>query len=263
MYKRYEEDNVTALGAEMTFNFILAFFPFIAFLLTLISYLPITGEFVLYDLSKVLPTETYKMVLDITGQIMSSRSTTLLSFGMLVTLWVASNGISAIISGLNKAYDQKETRPFWKVKLISFFFTLAIAMMIIFSFTTIVFGRLIGEYFFNYIGFSAFFTSIWNYLRYLITLLGMFLVFLTLYHYIPNRRLTFKEVIPGALFCTIGWIITSILFSFYVNNFGNFSVTYGSIGGAIVLLLWLNWSSIIILLGGELNATLKFDRHKT
>jgi membrane protein len=88
----------------------------------------------------------------------------------------------------------------------------------------------------------------------------MFIVFIFLYQIAPNRRLSIRDVIPGALFTSLGWIVTSVLFAFYVNHWGTYTKIYGSIGGIIVLLIWLNISSIIILLGGEINATLSFIR---
>jgi membrane protein len=88
----------------------------------------------------------------------------------------------------------------------------------------------------------------------------MLLVFTFVYHFTPSRRFRYREVIPGSIFSTLGWILTSLVFSFYINNFGNFSRTYGSLGGIIALLVWLYWISIIVMLGGELNASLAFMR---
>jgi membrane protein len=104
------------------------------------------------------------------------------------------------------------------------------------------------------------FDRFWSVLKYGFPVASMLVVFTLLYWMTPNRRLTLNEVIPGAVFTTLGWIVTSLLFSFYVNHFGNYSKTYGSLGGVIVLLIWLYISSIIVLLGGEINATLTFSR---
>jgi len=104
------------------------------------------------------------------------------------------------------------------------------------------------------------FLALWDVFRYFIILCVMVLIFAALYRYTPSKRLSWREVFPGSVFATIGWVIVSVGFSFYVNNFGNYSRLYGSIGAVIILLTWLFLTSIIIILGGEVNATLAFDR---
>lgn len=260
---RFRDDEVAALGAQLTYYLILSFFPFLIFLITLVSYTPITREETLKKLSSVLPPNTYELVFETLHQtVLSTERTTFLSFGMIATIWTASRGVSALIRGINKAYDQKETRPFWKVKAISILFTLALALVILFSFILLVLGEVLGKYFFSLLGMPELFRPVWNFARYLILLLTSMSVFISIYYYIPNRRLSLREVLPGSVFAVGGWTLLSTVFSYYVNNFSNYSNTYGSIGGIIILLLWLYWNSIIILLGGELNATLAFDRDK-
>jgi membrane protein len=179
---------------------------------------------------------------------------------MLATIWAASNGVNAIIKGLNKAYDEEETRPFWIVRGISVISTLVLAVVILISMLTLVFGRIIGEYLFEWLNYPVAFPRIWSVLKLAIPLVAIFGVFMLMYQVTPNRRLTWRDVLPGSVFTTVGWIVSSLLFSFYVNHFGNYAKTYGSLGGIIVLLIWLYWSSIIVLLGGEINATYAFGR---
>jgi membrane protein len=179
---------------------------------------------------------------------------------MIATIWAASNGINAMIKGLNKAYDEEENRPFWKVRGISLLATLFLAVVILMSVFLLIFGKSIGEYLFKWMNYPDGFELIWGILKYAIPLIALMAVFTLLYWITPNRRLTFKEVLPGAIFTTLGWIISSLLFSFYVNQFGNYTKTYGSLGGVIVLLIWLYLSSIIIIFGGEINATLAFSK---
>lgn len=164
------------------------------------------------------------------------------------------------MKALNKAYDKEETRPYWKVKGISVLFTIVLALMILISFVLLIFGRMIGEALYKWTRLPGNFDMIWGIVQYVIPLCTLAFAFALLYLFTPNQRLKFKEVIPGAAFATIGWIVTSMLFSVYVNHFGSYTKTYGSIGGIIVLLTWLYLSSIVLVLGGEINATLHFDR---
>ncbi|NLD46748.1 MAG: YihY/virulence factor BrkB family protein [Clostridiaceae bacterium] len=259
---RFKDDDVPALAAQLTYYFILSFFPFLIFLITLISYTPITNEQALNNLSRILPEEAYIIINDVINQAVASDRGTLISLGMFTTIWASSNGMNAVIRGINKAYDQKETRAFWKVRAISIASTFALAITIIFSFILLVLGKVLGEQLFQYLGYPDFFISLWTLIRFLIPVFNMLVVFSIIYCFIPNRRLKLKEVLPGSMFTTVGWFLTSGVFSFYINNLGNFSRTYDSVGGIFVLMIWLYWISIIVLLGGEINASLVFLRYK-
>ncbi|WNQ10493.1 YihY/virulence factor BrkB family protein [Paenibacillus aurantius] len=261
LYCRFQDDEVPAMGAQLTYYLILSFFPFLIFLIALVSFMPFlnSGE-IIGSISRMLPQTSNETIRSVLDEIQQSKSSTLLSVGIITTIWSASKGIDGILKALNKAYDEEETRPFWKVKGASIMFTLLMAVVIVFTFGMLIFGKWIGEMIFKFLHVPAFFDIIWSIAKYVLPLGMMAAMFVLLYRFIPNRHLSFREVLPGALFTTVGWIVTSLLFSFYVNNFGNYTKTYGSIGGIIVLLTWLYISSIIIVLGGEVNATLAFDR---
>jgi membrane protein len=260
LYCRYQDDEIGALGAQMTYYLILAFFPFLIFLMTIVSYTSVTSTNILEYISPVVAHDTYTVIETFVNEILKTGNSTLLSIGMIGTLWASSSGLMAIIKGLNKAYDEEEDRPFWKVRGISLLFTLAMGIVILLAFVLLIFGQGIGEHLFKLLHFPTNFAAIWNLIKFSIPLITMYVVFIFLYQITPNRRLTIREVIPGSLFATLGWIVTSVLFAFYVNHWGNYTKTYGSIGGIIILLIWLYLSSIIILMGGELNATLSFLR---
>lgn len=262
LYCRYEDDEVTALGAQMTYYFILAFFPFLIFLMSMVRYTPLTNDEVLGNLMEFFPEASALLITDIIQEIMLQRSDALISIGMIATFWAASNGITSLIKGLNRAYDEAETRPWWKIKGIALLFTMAVAVVILVAFTLLVFGHLLGEQLSRLlrVGDPGHFEAVWHVIKYVIPGSVMVIVFMFLYRYVPNRRLTFRGVVPGSLFASIGWIVTSLLFSFYVNNINNYSGTYGSIGGIIVLLIWLYLSSILILIGGQINATITFNK---
>lgn len=262
IYSRFKDNNIPAFASQLTYSFILSFFPFLIFLLTLISYTPVNSEKLLAFFSDTLPQVSYDIVLSTINQAIASRKGTLLPIGVITTIWMSSNGMNAVISGLNKAFNQKESRPFWKVRGISVIATLFLAMAILFSLVLLVFGEIIGKNIFQILGFSHLFIAVWNVARYVITFLSMTFVFSLLYRYTPNNPPSLKEVVPGAVFTTLGWIIVSLLFSLYVNNYSSYSNMYGGIGGIIILLIWLYWISVIILLGGELNASLIYIREK-
>ncbi|NLP46641.1 MAG: YihY/virulence factor BrkB family protein [Epulopiscium sp.] len=258
LFCRFREDEVPALGAQLTYYLILSFFPFLIFLLTLLSYTPLTNEQVLQNLVHLIPHSTYTIIVYFVEQLVADRNQTLLSFGMIGTLWAASRGVIAVIRGINKAYNEEETRSFWHIRSIALFYTVALAIVIIFTFGALVLGKTIGEYIFSFFYMPHIFSLIWDWCRYVLSLCILVFIFAFLYRSTPNRTITIRESLPGAILATIAWVISSLLFSFYVNNFADFSSTYGSIGGIIALLIWLYISSIIIMMGGEINASLLF-----
>lgn len=262
LYFRFNDDDVPALASQLAYYFILAIFPFLIFLINLINITPVTSEQALHDLSKVIPTTAYDIIKDVISHVSHTNRQTFLSFSMAATIWAASNGMNAVIKSLNKAYDEHENRSLWKVRGLSIIATIAFAFTIILSFILLILGEIIGRNIFVFLGFSNSFKTLWSLIRFISPIVIMFIVFALLYRYMPNKRMKYSEVLAGSIFSSIGWFITSILFSIYVNNFSNYANTYGSIGGIILLIIWLYWISIIILLGGELNASLAYNRLK-
>lgn len=256
LYQKMKLDDVQGISAQLTYYLILSLFPFLIFIMTLIGYAHISVEDKIRDLEQIMPAEAISIIEEILKDVAEGRSQALLSFGMLATLWAASKGINAIIKGLNRAYDIEESRVFWKIRGIAFLATLFIGLVVLLSILLLVLGTWLKTQVFLLIDLPYGFQKIWDLLQYAVPLFVMFLVFTLLYWIAPSRRLTLKEVMPGAMFATLGWIITSILFSVYVNQFSNFTETYGSLGGVMILLIWLYISSIIILAGGEINAIL-------
>lgn len=254
LFWRYTKDDLPGMSAQITYYLILGFFPFLLFIINLISFTVLSNDMITAAITGLLPTETGALVNDVLVDTVQSRSTGLLILGMLGGLWASSKGISAIIKGLNKAYGVEESRSFLRLILIAITATLGVSMMIIFSFVMIIFGRFIGNAAFAFFGATALFEILWSVLRYCIPLIGMLLTFSLLYAYTPNRKLKLRAVRIGTIFATFGWITTSLLFSLYVNNFADYSRVYGSLGGFIALIVWLYISTLIILAGGELNA---------
>lgn len=251
------EDEVPAVGGQLTYFLILSIFPFLIFFLNILSYTSIAQEEILENFLIVLPTETQILLKGIVREIVGYSSETLLSLGIILSLWTGSLGITAIIRAVNKAYDVEKRRPYWKLKGLAIIFTIALAFVLIIVLSMLVFGEIIGQKIFAIFGATHIFYHIWEFFRIIIPVFSMVIIFALLYKFSPTPEegldIKLKDTIPGALFAAIGWIITSMIFSFYVNNFGNYSKTYGSLGGIIILLIWLYIASIMIILGGEIN----------
>lgn len=251
---RYNEADLPAMSAQIAYYLILAFFPFLFFLMNLLSFTPLSNKLVIANLNVILPGDTAVLVKNILVQAGQAKSESFLFFGMLASLWAASRGISAIIRGLNNSYGVKESRKFVKLNFIALMSIVAFTAMIIFSFFLIVFERIIGSYIFGLIGQKALFYSFWPLARYSVSFTLMFSAFFLIYRYLPNRALQPKHIIVGTVFATSGWVAASLLFSYYVNNFAIYQKVYGSLGGLFALIVWLYISTLIFLLGGELIA---------
>ncbi|SDY78271.1 YihY/virulence factor BrkB family protein [Tindallia californiensis] len=253
LLRRIKENEVTALAAQSTYYLILSFFPFLIFLVTVISYTPLLDEEVILQLRPFMPEEAFEMVLSNVEDMLNARRGTLMSTGMITTLFIASNGVAAMIKGVNKAYRSAENRPFWKIRSLAVLFTIALSLLIVISLMTLVFGEVIGNYVFEWIGISEFFKDVWQVSRTALTLVVMVFVFSSFYKFSPNVTIKIKETLPGAVFTTVCWVLFSFGFAYYVNHFGRYTVTYGSIGAIIILLTWLYLSSIVALIGAEIN----------
>jgi membrane protein len=258
--QEFLQDDAMGLAAQLAYYLILALFPFI---LVLVSLLGTFGSeelasIVLGYFQRVMPEEAYGIVETFTGNIISGRAEApeLLSFGILVTIWAASGAFAALINALNRAYDVQETRPFWKVRGIAILMTLGLSVLTLLGVLLLVLGPQIGEFIANIFGLDDLFLLVWDIVRWPVALFFMVFTVALLYYFAPDANQPFRWITPGGLIGVLLWVLASVAFNFYVSNFGSYNKTYGSIGAVIVLLLYLYISSLTILFGAELNATL-------
>ncbi|RJS62620.1 ribonuclease [Bacillus sp. PK3_68] len=254
LLKRIQQSDVPDTAAQMSYYFLLSLFPLLIFAVTLLAYLPISQQDMFLLVRDYAPGDTVETIQNTLNEVLQNGNGGLLSFGVIATLWSASKGMNAIIKGLNHAYNVDETRPFYKVRGMSVLLTVGLIFVIAAALILQVFGKQIGLFASDYLGLSDEFLKLWNWLRWLISPLLIFGVFVGLYYLAPNISVKCLTVLPGAIFAAVGWIVVSLGFSFYVNNFGNYSATYGSIGAIIVMMIWFYLSAMIILIGGEINA---------
>ncbi|WP_416148398.1 YihY/virulence factor BrkB family protein [Salipaludibacillus sp. HK11] len=259
LMKRFKDHSLIDLAAQCAYFFLLSLFPFLLFIISLLSFLPFTFNDVYSLLQEAyVPAGVLEVVENQWEVLANNRSTSVLSLGILFTLWTASLALNSILRALNMAYHVTERRGLILGRLISICLTIGMFFIIIVALSLQVVGSFLEN--FMFIDFVIFNVDL---LRWALSSVIIFTVFLILYLIGPNTRLSFKEVYIGAIFATVGWQITSFGFSIYLNRFADFSATYGTIGTVIALMLWFHLSSIIILIGGEINAILKEDIVRT
>ncbi|MCR3760562.1 YihY/virulence factor BrkB family protein [Clostridium felsineum] len=253
--KKLIDDGIFALSSQLAYSLIFAFFPFLIFLMTLVGFSSIKSSDVLEAMRKVVPYQVYGLIKNTVREVVDTKNGGLLSFSLITSIWSCISGFNAVIRGINNSYKYNERRSFWKVQLISILFTFGLIITIFFVMLLIVFGDINEAIIIKRFGISEFFgLKIWDFAKYVILAFGMIFAFAALYRYTPSKKHKWKMVMPGAITSTVGWIISSIGFTFYVNNFGNYSKIYGSIGTVIVLMTWLFMISFITICGGEINA---------
>src|SRR5919205_3981506 len=181
-----------------------------------------------------------------------------LSFGILATLWAAANGMGAISDSLNAAYDLKETRPWWKVRLIAVGLTLALSFLIISSLVLVLYGHDLADAVAGRFGLGEAFALAWKVLQWPIVLAFVLLAFALIYYFAPDsHRQDWKWITPGAIVGVALWLLISFAFKTYLEFFNSYSATYGSLGAVIILMLWFYFTGIAILVGGEMNSEIE------
>lgn len=253
---RIKKVDVTGLASQLAFFFLLSLFPLLIFIFTLLPYLNLDQSEIFILIRDYAPASVATMIEDTIGEILNNRNGGLLSIGAIATVWSASKGMNALTKALNLSYFQEESRSFVVARGMSIVFTIMLIAVLVVALTLPVFGQQIGVFIFSYLGLEENFLKLWTSLRWIVTPFLIFMVFTLIYWLVPNLKIQLWSVLFGAAFSTIGWIITSLGFSFYVGSYGNYSSTYGSIGAIIVLMMWLYFSAIILMLGGQINAVM-------
>jgi membrane protein len=257
-WKGLAEGAITTRASSLSFNFFLAFFPSIIFLFTLIPYIPITGfqETLMELLGNVLPPSTNEIATQTIDDIVNNPRGGLLSIGFILALYFATNGVNSLIEAFNFSFHIRESRSLLFQKYMSLVITLILTVMLILTIIILI----VGKGYFNSLVTDGVISSDKLYLFSLARfgLLSLMLYFgITLVFYLsPSKRTKWKWLSPGTLFSSIFIIITSLLFSFYINNFSQYNQIYGSIGTLLIILLWIYFNSIILLTGFEINASI-------
>lgn len=256
VWKEMNEDDIWGLAAQMSFYFQLAFFPFLIFVMALIGYVPWEHllENMLDAAGRVLPGEAYALISHQARAIMARESSGLLSLGIAGALWAASGGVVALMGALTRAYDARESRSYLRARAVALLSTVALALLLLTAFALLLAGDWLDAWLASIFG--PFLKPIWALGRWLLILLFLLFSAALVYYFLPNVEQDWRWVTPGGVLAVVVWIIASLGFKLYVANLGDYNATYGSVGAAIVFMLWLYISSLILLVGAEINSEL-------
>ncbi len=256
------DDDVTGLAAEMAYHSILAIFPFLLFLAGLTSIIDnlfgvgnLTDQIV-EKASHVMPEDATSLLRSFTQEVVNSQGAGAIVFGLVGAIWSASSAVGSAMKALNRAYDVKEDRGFVRRKLTAIALTIFFGSFILAAALLIGTGQFAAGGIGHALGWRSEFVLVWNWLTLPVAFLLVTAAVTALYWLAPNTDHEFKWITAGALLFAIGWAIASIAFAVYISNFASYNRTYGALSAMIILLVWLYWSNLLLLIGGELNAVL-------
>lgn len=262
VWKEISEDHMFGRAAELSYYFLLALFPLLIFLTSVIGIVLGSGSgtrHALFNyLARIMPPSAFQLLDATMYEVTNSSGGGKLSFGLLAALWAASNGMSAITDSLNVAYDVKENRPWWKQRLVAISLTLSLSVLIIAALVLVVAGGNIAEHIADAYGFGSQFAVAWKIIQWPAVFAVMISAFALIYYFAPDRReQSWQWLTPGAVIGVILWLLVSIGFRVYLHFFDSYSKTYGSLGAVIVLMLWLYFTGAAVLIGGEINSEIE------
>jgi membrane protein len=258
--RHFIADDCIGLAQQIAFSALLAFLPTV---ILVIGLLGLFGPGPFNSLEHFVGSVAPKSVIDIIDLAKkdaahdTSGSAVALALAIVLAFWAATGAMSAVVKAVNRAYEYIETRPIWKVRLISFVLVLATGLVLFGTFMLIIFGGNLGDAIARRTPLGGNFMVFWNVARWPVAFIAVLLFFELIYYLAPNRLpRTWRWLTPGAVVGSLAWLALSGLFSLYTSYSSSYNRTYGSLAGGIILVLWLYYSAWAILFGAELNSQL-------
>jgi membrane protein len=268
VWREIYEGSLLTHAAALSFYFLLALFPLLLFLITVLGFFTESGTELraklLANLSGVVPRSASALIYTTVDEIGQNADGGKLSFGILTALWIASSGMGAISESLNAMYGVKESRPFWRVRAAAIGLTITLAVLIISALLLILYGGEIGEGIAIYFNQGTNFVALWIIAQVPIVLAFVLLAFALIYYFAPNvYDQKWFWITPGSIIGVLLWLLVSFFFRIYLRYFDSYSVTYGSLGAVIILMFWFYLTGVAILIGGKINAEIENAAAKT
>lgn len=259
--KAVVEHDFSGMAAEMGFMLMLGIFPAMLFLMAVFGWMGNKSFInpVLLFLSTVLPSDSLDLIRTVLNEVMIfSKGGLIASIGIIVTLFLTSNAVAVVLKGLNRAYKVDETRSFVYTRILSVIMVFVNTFMLFLSINLIVFGKLIVNFLVSYVGITKAFAITLLTLRWPVAFVALYFMAFINYYILPDLKgdeaLKRKSTLPGTLFFCVLWLVGSWAFSIYVNNLHTYNKVYGTIGAFAMLMMWLYYTSLLLLIGGEINS---------
>jgi membrane protein len=257
-YDDIGDHHTLQMAAALSYYFVMSLFPSLIVLSAIVAYLPLPDLFdqALNLMARFIPPDSMGVVKKVLADVVTPNRNAFLSAGLLGTLWAASGGFAAAIEALNIAYDVQETRPFWKTRPLAIGLTVLVGSLLIIALAVMIVGPQFGNWLSGRLHLSVLWQWLWPYIHWTISIGFTVVAVEFLYFLAPNVKQRFFATLPGAILAVGFWIGLSYLLGIYFRSFANFNKTYGTLGAAIALMVWLYWTGFAMLIGAELNAEL-------
>lgn len=255
------DNDFSGMAAEMGYMLVIGIFPFMLFLMSLFNLIGknyfMTPLFVFME--RVMPDDSIRLIRGVLDQVLGfPRGTTIAVAGLLITLFMSMNALSVVIKGLNRAYKVEETRAFIYTRLLSLVMVVVNTLVLFLSINIIIFGKVIVKFLTAFANLSPHAAEMLLTVRWPIAFMALFLMAFLQYYIFPNvtwsERLKRKSALPGTMFFCVIWLIASGGFAIYVNTLHTYNFVYGSIAAFAMLMIWFYFTSMLILIGGEINS---------
>ena len=252
------------MAAALSYYFVISLFPALLLVAAIMAYLPGTNPFdqVLSLMSGFVPKDSIDLLRRVLATVVTPNRSTLLSFGIMGTLWTASGGFAAAIEALDIAYEVEEARPFWVTRPLAVALTLLVGVLLLIALAVMIVGPQFGTWVALRTNLSWLLAEAWPYIHWTVAVVFTVLAVESLYFLAPNVKQRFWATLPGAVVAVGCWIGLSYALGIYFRSFANFNKTYGTMGAVIALMVWLYWTSFFMLVGAELNCQLAKETRK-
>lgn len=255
--KKIKYDHVSSFAAHAALFLLMSLFPMIMYFISVFQYISLDASMLIEYLEQVIPDSLVPLLNQITEEAYSGSTTAVQSFSMLVMLFCASKGVYAIIIGINAVYGIRETRNFVILYALAVFYVLIFFGIIGLMMAFIVFGNKLYHMLVHFVPALEAFQSVFSIGKYLGMLVILLLFFLLVYKNVPNRKSRCRYELAGAFFATIAWLVFSWAFSYYIDNYAHYSITYGSLATIVIFILWVYGTMNIVFVGAEINVVLR------
>jgi membrane protein len=263
-FKESGEDHLQAFAGNLTYKGLFALFPLGVLVLSLLALFgaPQLFDFMISQARSALPESAANLVVSQIERLAESKAESAFTLSaiisILLALWGVSGAFRSVMEAMNVMYEVDEGRPFWKVYGISIFLSLGVALLLITALVLVVFGPQLGGAVANLVGLGSVFQTVWSIVQWPILVLFVLFAFALVYYFAPDVEQNFRWISPGSILAVVLWLVFSLAFSLYVNTIGSSSfASYGALAGVAILMLYLYYTSFIVLLGAEMNQVIE------
>jgi membrane protein len=262
VYFQIDNDDLLGRASELAYNFLVAVFPMLLFLVSLFGlFAAQRGELqsrLFYYLGQVLPPAAYQLISTTLQEVIKNSGGGKVTLGLILALWAGAGGMSSLMSGLNAAYNVRDSRPWWKKRAIAIALTLTISILVIAALFIVVAGGNVAELVGAKLHLGVIAIGAWKVVQWPIAVAFIIMAFALIYYFGPDlKEQHWYWITPGSVVGVVLWLATSFGIRLYLHFFNSYSKTYGSLGAVIILLLWFYVTGLSFLIGGEINSEIE------